>query len=186
MRGDSVKSRRAFLAMSAAGAAAASLLASPAKALTLAPPQLHARTLKLVNLHTSEKLTATYWERGRYQEDAIKAISQVLRDHRNDQVTDMDPKLLDLLVDLHQKLDTSKPFEIISAYRSPESNAKLRKTSRGVAKKSLHMEGRAVDIRIPGVRTRDLWWAAHDMKLGGVGYYKKKFVHVDTGDVRYW
>ena len=111
----------------------------------------------------------------------------MLRDHRSDELTAMDPSLLDLLYNLQQKTQGHGPFHVISGYRSPSTNNKLRKNSKGVAKKSLHMQGRAIDIRLPGSELKTLQHAALSLQAGGVGYYpKSNFIHLDTGRVRFW
>lgn len=145
------------------------------------------RMLSFVNLHTGEHLNAAYWAEGHYQASELKAINHILRDHRTGDVAQMDNALLDLLYVLHQKVDSNKPFQIISGYRSPETNAALRKKSSGVAKKSQHMLGKAVDIRLPDTQLSNLRKAALDCQAGGVGYYpRSNFVHVDSGPVRHW
>lgn len=99
----------------------------------------------------------------------------------------MDPRLMDILFALRRKLNTDRPFQVISGYRSPETNAMLRKRNVGVAKISLHMQGKAIDIRLPGFKLSTLHKACIELKRGGVGFYpKSNFVHVDTGRVRYW
>ena len=161
---------------------------------TLATPSLWAsvhrapeRSLAFKNLHTGESLRATFWAEGRYLDDELKAVNRVLRDHRSGDVHPMDPKLLDLLYALQQSVAVNGSFHIISGYRSPASNQKLRSKSSGVARKSLHMQGKAVDIRLPGCQLRHLRAAALELKAGGVGYYAKSdFIHVDTGRVRRW
>lgn len=145
------------------------------------------RKLSLSNLHTGEQLTATYWAEGQYQTSELEAINHLLRDHRTGDVYQMDNELLDLLNVLHQKMDGQKAFQVISGYRSPKTNAALRQNSNGVAKKSFHMKGQAIDIRLPDCRLSDLRKAALDCKAGGVGYYPESgFIHVDTGPVRHW
>jgi uncharacterized protein YcbK (DUF882 family) len=145
------------------------------------------KTLALEHLHTGDKLKLTYYEGGRYINDALREISFLLRDYHNDYVHPIDTDLLDQLYDLKLSLGINKPFHIVSGYRSPITNAKMRKRSHGVAKNSLHMEGRAIDIRIEGVDTRDIRNAALAMQRGGVGYYERSdFVHLDTGSVRTW
>jgi len=145
------------------------------------------RKLSLLNTHTGESINATYWAEGEYQPGEIMAINHLLRDHRTGDVCNMDNELFDLLNILQQKMDSNEAFQIISGYRSPKTNAALRKTSSGVAKKSLHMQGKAIDIRLPGCELSDLRKAAIDCQAGGVGYYPKSdFIHVDTGSVRYW
>jgi uncharacterized protein YcbK (DUF882 family) len=145
------------------------------------------RELTFRNLHTGESLTAAYWEAGAYVPDALAAVNKVLRDHRTGEVHAIDPQLLDLLSSLAGKLETRAQFQVISGYRSPASNAKLHDRSSGVATKSLHMQGKAIDIRIGGVQLAHLRGAALGLKRGGVGYYPASdFVHVDTGRVRQW
>jgi uncharacterized protein YcbK (DUF882 family) len=175
-------SRRRFL-RHAAGVAAG-LLITPAHAgLTRQDP----RVLSLRNLHTGEKLTRTYWAQGEYLAEPLAEIDHLLRDHRSDQSHPMDPQLLDLLHRLHHKVGSRKPFEIISGYRSPKTNAMLRGKSSGVAKKSLHMQGKAIDVRLPGHDLHKLRQVALSLKSGGVGYYpKSNFLHIDTGRVRHW
>lgn len=181
-REHSTISRRRFLGYCAG--AASGLIIKPATAsITKAGP----RELSFHHLHTGEKLSLTYWEGGHYVDDALRAVNQVLRDHRTDEAHPMDPGLLDLLAGIRNRLDTDRPFEVISGYRSPKTNAKLRKASGGVAKRSLHMSGKAIDIRVPGRDVHQLQKAALSLKAGGVGLYtKSRFVHVDTGRVRSW
>ena len=161
---------------------------------TLTAPSLWAsvhrapeRSLAFKNLHTGESLRTTFWAEGRYLSDELKAVNHVLRDHRSGDVHPMDPKLLDLLYALQQSVAVKGSFHVISGYRSPASNQKLRSKSGGVAKKSLHMQGKAIDIRLPGCQLRHLRDAALQLQAGGVGYYAKSdFIHVDTGRVRRW
>ncbi len=145
------------------------------------------RKLSLLNLHTGESITATYWAEGQYQGSELAAINNILRDHRTGDVHQMDSGLLDLLYMLHQKVDAKKSFQVISGYRSPKTNAALNKKSNGVAKKSLHMQGKAIDIQLPGCELSALRNAAISCQKGGVGYYpKSNFIHIDTGRVRRW
>ncbi len=145
------------------------------------------RELSLLNLHTGERLNAEYWLHGRYVPDALRAVAVVLRDHRNNAIHPIDPQLLDLIHRLHASVDSTAPFNVISGYRSPETNALMHEVSAGVAAHSLHMEGRAIDIRLPGTALSHVRQAALAMKSGGVGYYPQDdFVHVDTGAVRCW
>ena len=177
--------RRRVLAFGLGAAALA--IASPLKGALAAMPQSGERTLGLVSTHTNEKITATYWRNGVYDKGALKDINYVLRDHRSGDVADMDPNLLDLLVELHHRTGSRKAFQVISGYRSPKTNAMLASASGGVAKRSLHMDAKAIDLRLHDVALSDLRQAALGMKAGGVGYYKKSdFVHVDTGRVRQW
>lgn len=175
-------SRRRFLLYSSA--VAASLLANPLFAASRAPAE---RSLSLRNLHTGEKLTTTYWADGKYLTESRDEIEHLLRDHRTGERHQIDPQLLDLLYSLNCKVGACKPFHVISGYRSPKTNNKLRGKSGGVAKRSLHMQGKAIDIRLPGYDLRQLRRAALSLKAGGVGYYPKSdFIHVDTGRVRFW
>ncbi len=145
------------------------------------------KVLAFENAHTGDQLKLTYFEQGRYIKDALHEINHLFRDHHDGSVHPIDPALLDQLYDLKHALEVRKPFHIVSGYRSPATNADLRKHSDGVAKNSLHMEGRAIDIRIEGLDTRRIRNAALAMRRGGVGYYgKSDFVHLDTGSVRTW
>lgn len=145
------------------------------------------RSLSLYNLHTGESLDAVYWAGGRYLDPAQAAVNRILRDHRNDQTAPISPALLDLLFAITALLEKPQPFHIISGYRSPATNAQLAATSHGVARGSLHMEGKAVDIRLPGVELQHLRNAVASLQAGGVGYYPASgFVHVDIGRVRAW
>lgn len=176
--------RRAFLKSSLLLAAPS--LSIPALAKT-AQPASGERVLRLYNTHTGEKLKTTFWAEGEFIPDAMKDINKVLRDHRNNKVAQMDPELLLLLTQLNDRLDNNRELHIISGYRSPESNAKLHANSNGVAKRSLHMDAKAIDIRLPGKDLKMLHKAAMSLKGGGVGYYaSSQFVHMDTGRVRYW
>ncbi|OEU72273.1 MAG: hypothetical protein BA869_04605 [Desulfuromonadales bacterium C00003107] len=146
------------------------------------------RSLSLFNTHTGESLqSVVYWTDGDYLPEALTEINFLLRDHRTDQIKPMDPKLFDLLHTLSNKLDNRKPFQIISGYRSPESNRKLRQANSGVAKKSFHLAGQAADIRLPNRNLAQLRRAALNLRAGGVGYYPQSgFIHVDTGPRRSW
>ena len=148
------------------------------------------RELSFYHLHTGETLNcATYWANGTLQDNALTDIYQILRDHRSGEVAKIDLDLLDQLTLLNQVLENKEPLHIISGFRSAKTNAYLRKKSQGggVAKRSLHMDGRAIDIRIPGVDTAALRKAALSLKKGGVGFYPGlKFVHLDTGRFRTW
>lgn len=145
------------------------------------------KTLSLLNLHTGESLKATFFSDGQYHAEEIHALNILMRDHRNDQIHMMDPKLLNLLHNLQTQVSHNSPIHIISAYRSPETNAKLRAKSGKVAKKSFHMQGKAIDIRVPGLDIKHLHKAALSMKGGGVGLYSRSnFVHLDVGWVRRW
>jgi uncharacterized protein YcbK (DUF882 family) len=145
------------------------------------------KAVALYNSHTGESLKAIYWAQGRYLPEALSAVDRVLRDHRTDEIKPINPQVLDLLHAINEELACHSPFYIISAYRSPSTNAYLRFMSRRVAEHSLHMDGKAVDLRLPGWASHTLKQVAVDLQMGGVGYYPRAdFVHVDVGPVRYW
>jgi uncharacterized protein YcbK (DUF882 family) len=145
------------------------------------------RTLAFYNTHTDEKLKATYLRGSQFDKGALRDINHILRDFRTGDVHPIDLKLLDLLTELHQKTGSKQPFQIISGYRSPKTNAMLNAESSGVAKRSMHLDGKAIDIRLADVKLKTLHQTAVSMKRGGVGMYTaSNFVHVDTGRVRYW
>jgi uncharacterized protein YcbK (DUF882 family) len=145
------------------------------------------RRAYLHNLHTDEWLDEVYFENGHYVPGALAAAMRVLRDWRDGEEHAMDPRLFDLLHNLRSGIETSAPFQIISGYRSPATNAMLHERSGEVAAKSQHLLGKALDIRIEGVDLARLHSAALSLKLGGVGYYPASdFVHVDVGPVRRW
>jgi uncharacterized protein YcbK (DUF882 family) len=145
------------------------------------------KSLFLYNPHTKETFCGIYRRNGEYLPQALENINRIMRDTRTGRVKAIDKHLLNLLHDLSMKLKAQDPFHVISGYRTPKSNAKLRKQGRGAAKNSYHLKGKAADIRLPGYRTSVLRRAACEMKKGGVGFYPRlKFVHVDVGPVRYW
>ena len=145
------------------------------------------RMLSLYNTHTRESLDVCYYAQGQYSFKSLTKIDHILRDHRTEEVRHINKELLNLLHSISMTLDQPVRFHIVSGYRSPETNAILRKRSKHVAKHSLHMQGEAVDIRIPGYDTRWLRNVCMKLQAGGVGYYSRSdFVHVDIGDVRYW
>ncbi len=165
------------------GLAALGAAILPSQALADVAP----RRLALKNLHTGEAIDAVYFEKGAYVPDAVEALDKVLRDFRTGDVRDMDRGLFDMLNTLQAKVDSKAPFQIISGYRSPRTNAALHAKSDGVATHSLHMDGKAMDIYLDDVALDRLRAAALDLKQGGVGYYPdSKFVHVDVGPVRRW
>ena len=167
-------------------AAAPALLPGAAMAAYHIIPK-RSRTLSFYNLHTGESLRTTYFANGEYIAGALAQINHILRDWRQNEVKAMDPALLDLLVGIHGRLETSQPFQIISGYRTPKTNAMLRSSSEGVAAHSLHLDGKAIDICVEGRSLANVRRAAISMFGGGVGYYPRTgFVHVDTGRLRYW
>jgi len=178
-------SRRDFLRT---GLAAASALAIPGVAWAgFRAPVRQVRSLGFYNLHTGESLKTVYYENGGYVAGALQEINYVLRDFRANEVKPIDPRLLDLLVELRDRLGTTAPYDVISGYRSPKTNAMLHASSEGVAVHSLHVDGRAIDIRVPNRDLSTLRYAALSLRAGGVGYYPRSdFVHVDTGSIRRW
>jgi uncharacterized protein YcbK (DUF882 family) len=145
------------------------------------------RRLSFANLHTGENLTAVYWSNGTYQRNAVAEINHLLRDFRTGDVHPIDLRLLDLLHVLQRKVKSQSPFQVISGYRSPATNAKLASASNGVARRSYHMKGMAIDVALEDRKLTSLRDAALALRAGGVGYYPKPgFVHVDVGPVRSW
>jgi len=145
------------------------------------------RWVHLRNIHTDEKLEAVYWDKGDYVPDAVQALNKVLRDYRNDETHPMDTGLYDILDQIRAKTQSKSPFQIISGYRSPATNRLLSERSGEVAKRSLHMDGKAMDVFLEDVDLRYVRAAALELGRGGVGYYPtSKFVHVDVGPVRKW
>jgi uncharacterized protein YcbK (DUF882 family) len=145
------------------------------------------KALALYHIHTGETLTTVYWYRGDYLPEALMAISHLLRDYHADVVKPIDLRLLDFLHSLRQTLAVSAPFHVLSGYRSPTTNAQLRQRNRRAARNSLHMDGKAVDISLPGCRPALVRRAAIALRAGGVGYYPAaNFVHIDTGAARSW
>jgi uncharacterized protein YcbK (DUF882 family) len=174
--------RRSFLTVSAASAAALFTLPSLAKV-----HSARERGVSLYNLHTGEQATAVYWANGEFVEGGLQELNRVLRDHRTGDVYPMDTDLFDLLCVLRTRVDGCKPFQVISGYRSPETNAFLRKHGSGVARHSYHMQGMAIDIRLEDCALDHLHKAALALRGGGVGYYPDSdFIHVDVGPLRRW
>ncbi len=154
---------------------------------SLAWAKLPARKLSFYNLHTSEALQVTYSENGKYIPAALQELDHLLRDYRTGDVTAIDPALFDQLHALQHLVETPGTYHVISGYRSPKTNQMLNANSDGVAKHSLHMEGRAIDICLPGKKLTLLHKAALKMYAGGVGYYpQSNFIHLDTGRTRHW
>lgn len=166
-----------------AGAAASAALSFAPAARSTEPP----RALAFYHTHTGERLRLTYAENGAHIPAALQEIDRFLRDFRTGEVRAIDPRLLDVLHQLRGRAGGRGTFEVISGYRSPRTNEMLHAKSSGVATHSLHMEGKAIDVRLTGVRTSHLRDAALSLHAGGVGYYPASdFVHVDTGRVRHW
>ncbi|MFP5390338.1 MAG: DUF882 domain-containing protein [Gammaproteobacteria bacterium] len=145
------------------------------------------RILRLYNTHTGESIRSVFWAEGQFIPDALADLNKLLRDHRNNAVSNMDPQLLMLLERVSSQFGSNRILHVISGYRSPETNKMLAERSNGVAKHSMHMEGKAIDVRMPGLELAQLHKAALATKAGGVGYYPdSQFVHMDTGRVRHW
>ena len=173
--------RRSFLGRLAAFSALA--VAAPASAF----PGREERVLSFAHTHTGERLTVPYFADGAYLPASLSRLDHFLRDHRTGEEHPIDPGLFDLLHSLRQTTGTKAPFQVISCYRSPHTNRMLRTAGGGVAKGSLHLQGRAIDVRLPDVKSLALRDAARELGRGGVGYYRRSdFVHVDTGRVRTW
>ena len=166
-----------------AGAVATGMWSRAGRAQAVAP----SRRIALHNLHTPESLEVEFFRDGDYVPDALSAVQALLRDFRNGEQHPIDPPLLDYLHDLARIVGVDPVFSVISGYRSPETNAQLHEHSNGVARNSLHMQGRAIDVRLAGIDCAHLANSALDMTRGGVGYYRASdFVHLDTGRFRTW
>lgn len=146
-----------------------------------------ARQLSFYHTHTHEKLSVIYYSNGEYDTEALVELSDFLRDFRTGEAMEMDPAVFDILFDIQKETGSTGVYQIISAYRSPATNEMLRSSSSGVAKKSQHLVGKAMDVRLTDLDTAKLRDAAISLQRGGVGYYlESDFVHVDTGRVRQW
>ena len=178
-------SRRLFLSRAAQFAVAGAALPLARPALATLP---NARSLAFDHTHTGETLSVTFAIGDRFVPDALTSLNRFLRDHYSGEIGRIDPQLFELLFRTRRELGTDQAFQVISGYRCASTNSRLR-TSRGggVARQSLHVEGKAIDVRIPGVSLADLRDAAIAQQGGGVGFYPRdRFVHLDTGRVRYW
>jgi len=145
------------------------------------------RSLSFIHMHTGEALRAVYFQDGSYQPGSLAQIDHLLRDFRTGDVHAIDPGVLDILFALQSSADRDAPFEVISGYRSPQTNSMLHRRSEGVAVHSMHLQGRAIDVRLSGYSTERLAAQARALARGGVGYYARSdFVHVDTGRIRHW
>lgn len=182
-------SRRTLLkrATLLAGGAASAMTGVIAPAAVIAANSAPDRRLLLVNIHTADQLDTVFWSNGRYIDSSLRDINYLMRDHRANEVMHIDKRVLDFLYAIQTQLGAVREVQILSGYRSPETNALLAKRSNRVAKNSLHMVGKAMDMRVPGVKTRDIRELALVQRRGGVGYYPKSdFVHIDCGPVRHW
>ena len=168
---------------------AALLLAIGSTSLQNATAEGDTRTISLHHMHTDEDLTITYKVDGRYDEEALKKIDYELRDWRRDETIHMDPRLIDLVWEVHRDVGSTDPIQVVCGYRSPETNAMLRQRSSGVAKFSQHTLGKAMDFYMPGVPLEQIRAVGLYLQRGGVGFYPTSgspFVHLDTGGVRHW
>lgn len=176
--------RRKFLIGSLGGVAACTGLARTPRAIAAT---VEASTLAFYHIHTAERLKVTYREHGELIPGALEEVQHFLRDFRTEQTHEIDVGLLDQLNTLFNRFERRGNFEVISGYRSPRTNAALRSATTGVAEHSLHISGRAIDIRLTSAKTAELKSAAIAMRKGGVGYYpESNFVHIDTGAFRTW
>jgi uncharacterized protein YcbK (DUF882 family) len=162
--------------------------ASPAQAQQgFSLPKDGCYNISFANQHTGESFSGAYRVGGKYLPEAFDKINVVLRDYRTGDVFPIDPRVLDIIYAVHAHSGSREPFEVLSGYRSPQTNAMLRRTSRGVAVNSLHLTGQAIDVRLHDVRISRLRDTAQKLRAGGVGYYpKSNFVHMDTGEIRHW
>lgn len=186
----------AVLSLSHAGVKAGSRIGLAAALLLAAAGSVHdaaalneTKTLSFHHTHSGEDLTVTFKREGRYDEAALKQLNHFLRDWRTQEQTVMDRRLFDILWEVYRDVDGKQPIQIISSYRSPATNAMLRRRSSGVARSSQHMLGHAMDFYIPGVPLEQIRFAGLRLQRGGVGFYPTSgspFVHLDTGSVRHW
>jgi uncharacterized protein YcbK (DUF882 family) len=179
-------SRRKFLKAGLIGLGSTLALPSAAHA-AIKLPGTGSFDISFSNQHTGEKFSGTYRVGDKYLPDAFDEINKVLRDFRANEVFPIDPRVIDIIYMVKEKTERNDILEVLSGYRSPKTNDRLRKAGNGVAKNSLHMTGQALDFRLPGFSTRKLTNLAANLKAGGVGFYSgSNFVHVDTGRVRRW
>lgn len=177
-------SRRTFLRRTAAAAAGALVIPSADAVASLLSRD---RTLRLHNIHTDEELVMSLSPQQEYDRETRLKFSSLLRDHHADETREMDPALIDILFALTAVTGSSGSFKVLSGYRSPETNDWLRSHHRGVAEHSMHIEGKAIDIRMEDVSIRQIRAAGLALAMGGVGYYpRSNFVHLDTGSIRTW
>lgn len=165
------------------------MASAPVQAATrlIVPPDAGAMKVVFRNQHTGESFNGVYRVGNRYIPEAFEQINRILRDFRSGEEFPIDPRLIDIIFTMRDRIGTNETFEILSGYRSQKTNASLRKSTDGVAENSLHMTGQAIDLRLPGYSTKKLYSLAGKLRAGGSGYYaKSNFVHLDTGRVRRW
>jgi uncharacterized protein YcbK (DUF882 family) len=162
----------------------AALVLSPGSAADEATVE---RSISFVHTHTGETISVVYKRDGELVPDALARLNRFLRDHRTGDVHEVDPDVFDFLWEIRKEVGSDEPFHLVSGYRSPVTNEKLRRAGRKIGKKSLHVKGQAIDFRLPGTDTARLRDVALALKRGGVGYYRESdFIHVDIGRVRRW
>lgn len=187
--GGKILTRRDIIKAGALGGLLLPLLAGPVQAASrlAVPSGVGAMKISFRNQHTGESFNGVYRVGDRYIPDAFEQINRVLRDFRTGEVFPIDPRIMDILYNVRERMDANADYEVLSGYRSPKTNALLARNGDGVAQNSLHMVGQAIDVRLPGYSTWKLYDTAADMRTGGTGYYKtSNFVHLDTGRVRRW
>lgn len=176
-----IVSRRKFLFMASSFVAVAATPTLAVSTLSKTGPRFSSRSLHLLNAHSEEGFQGVYWREGHYDEKALMQLAHLLRDKRNNKEHPIDPHLFDVLHRVQASLGSKNPYHIICGYRSPETNKNLRKKSKGVAQNSLHLKGKAIDLRLTDASLKELRNAARSLKAGGVGYYpKSNFVHIDV------
>lgn len=178
-------SRRALLGAFAATAVTAAPTYSNAAAFLRGGGDI--RRIRMYSGRTGERIDMVYWIEGKYIKDAVKEVNYFMRDWRVDKSVSMDLRAIDIMAATHNLLDVNEPYMLLSGYRSPETNAMLRRRSRGVAKNSLHIKGQAADLRLSSRSVGQVARAAASVRAGGVGRYSRSnFVHMDSGDLRTW
>lgn len=177
--------RRGLLAVFAATAVVAAPTCSNAFGLLRGAGDV--RRIRMYSGRTGETMNTIYWIEGEYIPEALNEITYFMRDWRSDKTKDIDPRTLDIAAAAHRLLDVSEPYMLLSGYRTPQTNAMLRSSSRGVAKNSLHMRGQAADLRLRSRSVSQIYRAASACEAGGVGKYSRSnFVHMDCGPIRTW
>jgi uncharacterized protein YcbK (DUF882 family) len=160
---------------------------APGRVLSYGDGSPESRAMSLYCIHTGEQLTVDYYVDGQYDSGAMEAIDHLLRDYHNDEICQIDPRVLNQLYDVRRALGSSEPFYVYSGYRSPETNESYRRLSGRVAEHSYHLTGQAIDVHLPGRDIRQIRNVAIAMRAGGVGYYPQEgFVHLDSGPIRRW
>jgi len=177
---DLTLSRRKFLVLASSFVAVTAAPPFITSVLSAKRPQFSSRKLAFYNTHTGEEFDGVYWKEGHYKKEALERLAHLLRDRRNQKQHTIDTHLFDMLHRLQSTLGIKDPYHVICGYRSKETNAKLHKTNKGVAKNSLHVQGKAIDLRLESIPLKELSNAARSLKAGGVGYYpKSNFIHLD-------